>query len=97
MTSAPLSILEFYSSCLTAFLCFAHVLSLVSCLSAAVCSGNQAKRCVCVPYSPAVPPCAGHPRDKAAFLPQDKAALLAQGTRAPFPVRKLPHSVAALC
>lgn len=46
---------------------------------------------------PAVPPCAGHPRDKAAFLPQDKAALLAQGTRAPFPDRKLPQSVAALC
>lgn len=44
-----------------------------------------------------VPPCAGHPSDKAAFLPQDKAALLAQRTRAPFPVEKLPHRVAALC
>lgn len=39
-----------------------------------------------------VPPCAGHPSDKAAFLPQDKAALLAQGTRAPFPVEKLPRA-----
>lgn len=44
-----------------------------------------------------VPPCAGHPSDKATFLPQDKAALLAQRTRAPFPVEKLPHRVAALC
>lgn len=37
-----------------------------------------------------VPPCAGHPSDKAAFLSQDKAALLAQRRRAPFPVERGP-------
>lgn len=43
------------------------------------------------------PPCAGHPGDKAAFLPRGQSSVVGSGDEGTFVAKRVPHSTAALC
>lgn len=43
------------------------------------------------------PPCAGHPGDKAAFLPPGQSSVVGSGDEGTFVAKRVPHSTAALC